>query len=292
MSSRRGFTLIELLVVIAVIAVLMGILMPALRKAKEQGQSAACKGNLKGFTLAVAMYAQDNDDAFPDHRSCYFYTGNQLPGENVSGPSFRHQRWCNKQVNLENHPEFAGEFFKYLADVRSLICPSFRQLTKNKGISVGSDVRWDAMEDDSIYEPWHNYTMNAYLGPKAANSVKSKTMQVRDAANVFVFADEGPYYVDNYNRQGLNDTSLWVIYETELSRTAVKQAGSKWNVKPGPEGPMGSWGGTPGQFCDIIAGFHNAPTGDLTGGRGNATFVDGHVEAVHRDDSFAKAWPE
>ena len=35
-----------------------------------------------------------------------------------------------------------------------------------------------------------------------------------------------------------------------------------------------------------------AATGDVTGGRGNATFVDGHVEAVHRDDSFAKAWPE
>ncbi|MEE9402505.1 MAG: prepilin-type N-terminal cleavage/methylation domain-containing protein, partial [Desulfobacteria bacterium] len=47
-----AFTLIELLVVIAVIAVLMAILMPALRKAKEQAQSAACQGNLKGFTLA------------------------------------------------------------------------------------------------------------------------------------------------------------------------------------------------------------------------------------------------
>ena len=55
MRKSRAFTLIELLVVIAIIAVLMAILMPALRKAKEQAQSAACQGNLKGFTPAVVL---------------------------------------------------------------------------------------------------------------------------------------------------------------------------------------------------------------------------------------------
>ena len=88
MSNRRGFTLIELLVVIAVIAVLMGILMPALRKAKEQGQSAACKGNLKGFTLAVAMYAQDNDDAFPDHEAVIFIPAANCPARMYRAPVF------------------------------------------------------------------------------------------------------------------------------------------------------------------------------------------------------------
>jgi prepilin-type N-terminal cleavage/methylation domain-containing protein/prepilin-type processing-associated H-X9-DG protein len=57
----RGFTLIELLVVIAVIAILMAILMPALQRAREQGQRAVCLSTLKQLTLAWLMYADEND---------------------------------------------------------------------------------------------------------------------------------------------------------------------------------------------------------------------------------------
>lgn len=60
-TRSKGFTLIELLVVIAVIALLMGILLPALNKAKKQGQSVRCLSNLKQIGLAMYMYAEDND---------------------------------------------------------------------------------------------------------------------------------------------------------------------------------------------------------------------------------------
>lgn len=59
---RRGFTLIELLVVIAIIAVLMGILMPALRAAKDHATRIHCVGNVKTLALAWTLYAQDNDN--------------------------------------------------------------------------------------------------------------------------------------------------------------------------------------------------------------------------------------
>jgi prepilin-type N-terminal cleavage/methylation domain-containing protein/prepilin-type processing-associated H-X9-DG protein len=62
MKQTEGFTLIELLVVIAVIAILMAILMPALTRAKEQGERAACLSNLKQLQLAWILYADDNDD--------------------------------------------------------------------------------------------------------------------------------------------------------------------------------------------------------------------------------------
>lgn len=64
-SSGRGFTLIELLVVIAIIAVLAGMLLPALSKAKESGRTAYCRNNMRQLTLGMLMYADDNREYLP-----------------------------------------------------------------------------------------------------------------------------------------------------------------------------------------------------------------------------------
>lgn len=61
MSKRKAFTLIELLLVIAVIAVLLAILMPALRAARDQAKKTVCTGHIKGLVLALRMYADDYD---------------------------------------------------------------------------------------------------------------------------------------------------------------------------------------------------------------------------------------
>jgi len=60
--KEKAFTLIELLVVIAIIALLMAILVPVLRSAREQGQRVVCLSNLRQLTLAWVAYATEHDD--------------------------------------------------------------------------------------------------------------------------------------------------------------------------------------------------------------------------------------
>ncbi len=75
MRKERGFTLIELLVVIAIIAILAGMLLPALQRARESARRAACLSNLKQIMLGIKTYTPDYNEWYPTDAA---------PGETVS----------------------------------------------------------------------------------------------------------------------------------------------------------------------------------------------------------------
>jgi prepilin-type N-terminal cleavage/methylation domain-containing protein len=65
MANKKGFTLIELLVVIAIIALLLSIITPALRSAKEQGRKAVCAAHIRSLLTGIYVYAARFDDNIP-----------------------------------------------------------------------------------------------------------------------------------------------------------------------------------------------------------------------------------
>ena len=137
-SRRGGFTLIELLVVIAIIAILAGMLLPAMSRAKAKGQSASCLNNLKQLTLCWFMYSDDNDGRLPPNEASGAIS---LAGSWIQGDA----KSDRDTLNIER-----GVLFQYNKSVAIYRCPSdrskvtrFPNLLRTRSYSMGTGLAHD-----------------------------------------------------------------------------------------------------------------------------------------------------
>jgi prepilin-type N-terminal cleavage/methylation domain-containing protein len=193
--SRSGFTLVELLVVIGIIAILVGILLPALRQAKDKANAVKCQSNMRTLIQAMLYFANEHQG--------------RLPGrDNDRGRVKEDERdWCyGPPKEWESNPTKAwnecpkgGTIYKYVRNPDAYLCPSrlnTRDMTKaGSGPGAGSNGHFDF----GYFTAWTGAKMQKikttctfYDGTKG-NRVENLPTPI--------LCEEDPAYVNNDNTE-------------------------------------------------------------------------------------------
>ncbi|MBI1177733.1 prepilin-type N-terminal cleavage/methylation domain-containing protein [bacterium] len=195
--TQHGFTLIELLVVIAIIAVLAGLLLPVLARAKAKAKDVACINNLRQWAMATVMYAGDNNDILPREGNPTGTDVEEGRAWYVDLPKLISQQAYNELNFRTNHSRSIEKSI--------WICPA----NPSKGSASGKNM-------------WH-YSLNANVDGTGAGDLEvvrltsikapAKTVWIADAKKNLpliepVRSDRNVLFRDLHNKKGQNFSFL------------------------------------------------------------------------------------
>jgi prepilin-type N-terminal cleavage/methylation domain-containing protein/prepilin-type processing-associated H-X9-DG protein len=161
-SKRKAFTLIELLVVIAIIALLLSVIMPALKKAKDYAKNLMCSSNLRGIITAWHVYSGDNGEKLCSAETRYNTPTNERPywvwNPTIVGTSVQ-VTWVDADSYNPTQEEREeglkrGLLWPYLDSVDVFHCPSDK--------SKGGNFRSYSMPDSMNGSGWFIKTYKIY----------------------------------------------------------------------------------------------------------------------------------
>lgn len=192
----RGFTLAELLVVIAIIALLAGLLLPALARAREQAQAVACVNHLRQLQIAFHLYADDHRDYLTAAETEIRLEGALRWVDGIMSPTFtdRHSDMTNRQMLIAPGP---GHLGPYVRNPDVFHCPSDRSRTNLAKARGPFRVRSYTMNPYMVLGDGVGFSSNGNYEYSASAFVKMTDFNRASPAGIWVFIDEHEFTIKN-----------------------------------------------------------------------------------------------
>lgn len=233
-GGQTGFTLIELLTVVAIIAIIAAILLPVLGKARAMARSSTCVSNMRQLAAGVTMYARDYGDRLP---SAFDGPLSYKQASGSGGWMYYEPDTTVESIERKFVPKW-GSIWEYAGTKDALyVCPD-DELGFQSGLSYA--INWRLC---------NTQVSSGTIGSAGVLYRGVKMAKVKDAANVFLFVEEG------------NVQSADAIFDSSDDGYFNGTSGVSWQNKP--------------------------PT--IRHGRGfNVVFVDGHAERLQSGSAEAQ----